>query len=104
VFSEILHTLVVVHRGIFFSISVVAFANSRKGADVRGYSVWSFMDLYELFGGFKKHYGLVAVDFDTKERRRQPRRSAHWYSDFLKNNAAIELERDFMTKISRAEI
>ena len=26
--------------------------NSRKGADVRGYHVWSFMDLYELFGGY----------------------------------------------------
>ncbi|RLN29601.1 hypothetical protein C2845_PM05G23110 [Panicum miliaceum] len=50
----------------------------RKGADVRGYSVWSFMDLYEIFGGFKTHYGLVAVDFDTEERRRQPRHSAHW--------------------------
>ncbi|RCV18063.1 hypothetical protein SETIT_3G270400v2, partial [Setaria italica] len=49
----------------------------RNGADVRGYSVWSFMDLYEIYGGFKTHYGLVAVEFDTEERRRQPRRSAH---------------------------
>ena len=71
---------------------------------MRGYHVWLFMDLYELFGGFKAHYGLVAVDFDTEERRRQPRHSAHWYSDFLKNNAVIELECDFTTKISHAQI
>ncbi|CAL4900317.1 unnamed protein product [Urochloa decumbens] len=76
----------------------------RNGADVRGYSVWSFMDLYEIFGGFKTHYGLVAVDFGTEERRRQPRRSAHWYSDFLKNNAAIESECDFMTKTPHAQL
>ena len=82
----------------------MAFANSRKGADVRGYNVWSLFDLYELFGGFKSHYGLVAVDFDTEERRRQPRHSAHWYSDFLKNNAVIELECDFTTKICHAQI
>nr|CAB3465467.1 unnamed protein product [Digitaria exilis] len=76
----------------------------RNGADVRGYSVWSFVDLYEIFGGFKTHYGLVAVDFDTDERRRLPRRSAHWYSDFLKNNAAIESGFDFTTAIFHAQI
>lgn len=80
----------------------MAFANSRKGADIQGYSVWSFVDMYEIFGGLETHYGLVAVDFDNEERRRQPRRSAHWYSDFLKNNAAIILECGF--KISNAQI
>jgi beta-glucosidase len=87
-----------------FSISLIAFVKSNNGADVLGYCVWSFMDLYDIFGGFKTHYGLVAVDFDTEERRRQPRRSAHWYSDFLKNNAAIELDCDFTAKIYHAQI
>uniref|UniRef100_A0A0E0HDE8 4-hydroxy-7-methoxy-3-oxo-3,4-dihydro-2H-1,4-benzoxazin-2-yl glucosidebeta-D-glucosidase n=1 Tax=Oryza nivara TaxID=4536 RepID=A0A0E0HDE8_ORYNI len=65
----------------------------RNGANVKGYSVWSFMDLYELFGGYNTwHYGLIAVDFSSAERRRQPRRSASWYSDFLKNNAVIRVE------------
>lgn len=60
---------------------------------MKGYSVWSFMDLYELFGGYNTgHYGLIAVDFSSAERRRQPRRSASWYSDFLKNNAVIRVE------------
>ncbi|XP_040379761.1 beta-glucosidase 20-like isoform X2 [Oryza brachyantha] len=65
----------------------------RNGVNVKGYSVWSFMDLYELFGGYNElHYGLVAVDFGSEERRRQPRRSARWYLDFLKNNAVIRVD------------
>jgi beta-glucosidase/6-phospho-beta-glucosidase/beta-galactosidase len=43
--------------------------------------VWPFMDLYETFGGFKMHYGIVAVHFDTEEWR-ELRRSDHWYSEF----------------------
>uniref|UniRef100_A0A0D3G6Q4 Beta-glucosidase n=1 Tax=Oryza barthii TaxID=65489 RepID=A0A0D3G6Q4_9ORYZ len=65
----------------------------RNGANVKGYSMWSFIDIYEIFGGYNSwHYGLVAVDFGSTERRRQPRRSASWYSDFLKNNARIRVE------------
>uniref|UniRef100_A0A0E0L1M4 Uncharacterized protein n=1 Tax=Oryza punctata TaxID=4537 RepID=A0A0E0L1M4_ORYPU len=71
----------------------------RNGANVKGYSMWSFMDLYELFGGYNNwHYGLIAVDFGSAERRRQPRRSASWYSDFLKNNAVIKVEDGFFTR------
>uniref|UniRef100_A0A0D9WFP5 Strictosidine synthase conserved region domain-containing protein n=1 Tax=Leersia perrieri TaxID=77586 RepID=A0A0D9WFP5_9ORYZ len=62
----------------------------RNGANVKGFSVWSFMDQYEMFGGYKSHFGLVAVDFGSAELTRQPRSSARWYSDFLKNNAVIE--------------
>uniref|UniRef100_A0A0D9WFP9 4-hydroxy-7-methoxy-3-oxo-3,4-dihydro-2H-1,4-benzoxazin-2-yl glucosidebeta-D-glucosidase n=1 Tax=Leersia perrieri TaxID=77586 RepID=A0A0D9WFP9_9ORYZ len=67
----------------------------RNGANVKGYSMWSFVDLYEIFGGYSMwHFGLVAVDFNSEERRRQPRRSARWYSDFLKNNSAIRVVED----------
>ncbi|TVU19049.1 hypothetical protein EJB05_35177 [Eragrostis curvula] len=76
----------------------------RNGADVKGYSVWSFMDLYEIWGGYKSHYGLVAVDFNTSGRRRQLRHSARWYSDFLKNNAEIEVDADFGITISHAQL
>ncbi|KAF0927697.1 hypothetical protein E2562_035607 [Oryza meyeriana var. granulata] len=77
----------------------------RNGANVKGYSMWSFMDLYELFGGYYNwHYGLVAVDFGSAERRRQPRRSARWYSDFLKNNAVIRVEDGFVSPASHAQL
>ncbi|KAL5202699.1 hypothetical protein ABZP36_013651 [Zizania latifolia] len=77
----------------------------RNGANVRGYSIWSFMDLYELFGGYyKSHYGLVAVDFGSTKRRRRPRRSASWYSDFLKNNAVVKVEDGFASAASHAQL
>ncbi|KAL5705692.1 beta-glucosidase [Ranunculus cassubicifolius] len=55
----------------------------RNGSDVRGYFVWSFMDVFESFGGYTSKYGLYGVDFNDKSRRRYPRQSAHWYSSFL---------------------
>lgn len=65
----------------------------RNGVNLNEYSMWSFMDPYELFGAYNTgHYRLVAVDFNSAERRRQPRRSASWYSNFLKNNAVIWVE------------
>uniref|UniRef100_A0A0D9WFQ0 Uncharacterized protein n=1 Tax=Leersia perrieri TaxID=77586 RepID=A0A0D9WFQ0_9ORYZ len=48
----------------------------RNGANVKGYSVWSFIDVYEVFGGYSMHFGLFAVDFSSEERIREPRRSA----------------------------
>ncbi|GJN14172.1 hypothetical protein PR202_gb00961 [Eleusine coracana subsp. coracana] len=73
--------------------------DSRNGANVKGYSIWSFIDLYEMFGGYKAHFGLVRVDFRDKRRQRQPRLSAYWYSDFLKNGAVIEVD-DFAAAAS----
>ncbi|XP_020891235.1 putative beta-glucosidase 5 isoform X3 [Arabidopsis lyrata subsp. lyrata] len=56
----------------------------RNGSDTRGYFVWSFMDLFELIGRYDYGYGLYSVNFSDPRRKRSPRLSAHWYSDFLK--------------------
>ncbi|CAD6272332.1 unnamed protein product [Miscanthus lutarioriparius] len=76
----------------------------RDGADVKGYSVWSLLDLYEMFGGYKAHFGLISVDFKDLRRQRQPRLSAYWYSDFLKNNVAIQVENGEATATSHEQI
>ncbi|XP_020585637.1 beta-glucosidase 22-like isoform X2 [Phalaenopsis equestris] len=62
---------------------------SRSGVQVRGYFVWSFLDVYEFLGGYKKGFGLYHVDFDDEKRHRTPKLSAHWYSSFLKNNVSV---------------
>jgi beta-glucosidase len=77
---------------------------SRDGANVKGYSVWSLMDMYEIFGGYKAHFGLIRIDFKNPRRQRQPRLSAHWYSDFLKNNVTIQVESGAATATSHAQI
>lgn len=64
----------------------------RNGVNVKGYFVWSFVDLFELLGGYNSRFGLYHVDFDAKERTRVPKLSAYWYSNFLKNIAVIDFE------------
>ena len=36
------------------------------GANIRGYYVWSTMDIYSWINGYEKRYGLVYVDLRLK--------------------------------------
>ncbi|KAG5567727.1 hypothetical protein RHGRI_003052 [Rhododendron griersonianum] len=56
----------------------------RNGSNSRGYFTWSFLDVFELLDGYNSAFGLYYVDFDDKDLKRYPKRSAHWYSNFLK--------------------
>ena len=38
------------------------------GANVRGYFIWSLMDVFSWSNGYEKRYGLFYVDFETQER------------------------------------
>ncbi|CAI0393159.1 unnamed protein product [Linum tenue] len=60
----------------------------RDGCNVRGYFVWSLMDVLELLGGFQTGYGLYYVDLDDPDLTRYPKLSAHWFSRFL-NGASV---------------
>ena len=53
----------------------------RKGANVRGYFVWSIIDSFEWTYGFTVKFGLYHVDYETQKRT--PKMSAKWYRDFL---------------------
>lgn len=61
----------------------------RDGANVRGYFVWSFLDVYEVLTGYLTNYGLYHVDFSSKNLTRAPKLSAHWYTNFLKTRKMI---------------
>lgn len=43
-----------------------------RGADVRGYFLWSFMDNFEWAFGYAKRFGLIHVDYQTLVRTPKP--------------------------------
>lgn len=53
------------------------------GAVVKGYFLWSLMDVFSWSNGYEKRYGLFYVDFDTQERF--PKKSAYWFKELSKS-------------------
>lgn len=49
----------------------------KMGVNVKGYFIWSLMDVFSWVNGYTKRYGLFYVDFDTQKR--YPKESAYWY-------------------------
>lgn len=52
------------------------------GVDVRGYSLWSFLDNYEWSSAYSQRYGIIHVDLDSFERI--PKDSAYWYREIIR--------------------
>ena len=57
----------------------------RRGADLRGYYVWSLMDNFEWAHGYSARFGLIYVDYRTQTRI--PKESAAWFRNFISQNA-----------------
>jgi len=74
----------------------------RDGANVKGYFVWSLLDVFEFLSGYQSRYGLYHVDFADKELRRQPKFSAHWYGKFLKGSKENKIEKAGMNAAANA--
>ncbi|XP_019425300.1 PREDICTED: beta-glucosidase 18-like [Lupinus angustifolius] len=62
----------------------------RKGANVRGYMVWSLLDSFEWINGYGTRFGLYYVDRETLQRI--PKLSVQWFSSFLNNNIHTKTE------------
>jgi beta-glucosidase len=59
----------------------------QRGADVRGYFVWSFLDNFEWSHGYSRRFGVVHVDYQTQVRT--PKRSARFYSEVIRTRGAV---------------
>ena len=54
------------------------------GVDLRGYMYWSLLDNFEWALGYDKRFGLVEINYETKERTIRP--SAHVYKEICESN------------------
>jgi beta-glucosidase len=62
----------------------------RRGADIRGYFVWSLFDNFEWAYGFSKRFGIVHMNYETLQRT--PKASARFYADVIATNGAALAE------------
>ncbi|CAD6339200.1 unnamed protein product [Miscanthus lutarioriparius] len=72
-------------RAHFLQVYIhAALGSVRNGSDVRGYFVWSFMDVFEYLFAYRFRFGLYGVDFAAEDRTMYARTSARWYAGFLR--------------------
>ena len=55
---------------------------NQKGADIKGYFLWSLIDNFEWGHGYSKRFGIIHLDYKTQERILKD--SALWYRDLIK--------------------
>jgi beta-glucosidase len=59
----------------------------QRGADVRGYFVWSLFDNFEWAHGYSKRFGIVHVDFETQKRTLKD--SARFYAGVIASRGRV---------------
>ncbi len=69
------------YRSDYLASHIAAAATPVPGVEVEGYYVWSLLDNFEWAAGYTQHFGIVAVDRETKART--PKASYHWYREVL---------------------
>lgn len=71
-------------RQLFFERYLYALSCAvANGIPVKGYIVWALMDNYE-WGAYDTNYGIYAVDFETQERSKNPRKGAEHFIKVVK--------------------
>ncbi len=55
--------------------------------NVKGYFLWSLMDVFSWSNGYNKRYGLFFVDFETQQR--YPKESAYWYKQLAETKTIL---------------
>ncbi|CAK6433226.1 unnamed protein product [Pipistrellus nathusii] len=53
---------------------------------VFGYTAWSLLDGFEWQDGYTTRRGLFYVDFNSKQKERRPKSSAHYYKQIIREN------------------
>jgi len=61
-----------VRRHLYYLLKAI-----EAGVNVKGYFIWSLMDMFSWTNGYNKRYGLFYIDYKTQKR--YPKASAYWY-------------------------
>ncbi|KAM5159016.1 beta-klotho [Callospermophilus lateralis] len=56
---------------------------------VFGYTAWSLLDGFEWHDAYNTRRGLFYVDFNSKQKERKPKSSAHYYKQIIQENGFI---------------
>lgn len=57
-----------------------------NGVNFIGYSLWTYCDIFSPSGGYRKDYGLISVDFNSKNKTRKPKLSYIWYKQVIESD------------------
>ncbi|WP_070000626.1 GH1 family beta-glucosidase [Cellulosilyticum sp. I15G10I2] len=68
-----------------------AYKAIQQGVRLEAYYVWSLMDNFEWAFGYGKRFGLIYIDYDSKDRIWKD--SAYWYQKVIETNS-IDTEAD----------
>lgn len=63
-----------------------------EGIDVRGYFHWSTFDNYELAHGPSRRFGLVSVDYNSPDLKRETKKSGEYYHRVSSSNKLIKYQ------------
>ncbi|XP_053619750.1 lactase-like protein isoform X2 [Plodia interpunctella] len=69
------------------------------GTVVKGYTAWSLMDNVEWGAGVSERFGLYEVDFNSQNRHRSPRVSAHVYKRIIEQRVVEDTWRPTSLKM-----
>lgn len=65
---------------------------NEDGADVIGYTVWSFLDDFEWGGGYERRFGVVHVDYEGGTLNRTLKRSKYFFQKLMADRAVPLVE------------
>ncbi|XP_048506608.1 myrosinase 1-like isoform X2 [Athalia rosae] len=85
-------------------------AVKRDGCNVKAYTIWSIIDLFEWNSGFTVKFGIVSVDFDDPSTPRSPKLSTYWWKNVIKSrkllpiptNSSMMLKKEFSSCHARS--
>lgn len=63
----------------------------KDGCKVKGYAFWSLLDNFEWEKGYTERFGIIHVDFNDPNRKRELKNSAKWFKNVLRSRKLLPI-------------